>query len=129
MASIFGVPAFYIMKDLILKIKSKKPLDRLDDEFVEIFVNDFFNKNSKIKKKYLEGEIKKKEFEIIFKNVRNELNKIYAQFWLSDKMDLSSHKSTKERINFLTSSAAGPMYLYGVVSFGLSCNVFSSASW
>ena len=42
------------MKDIIEKIKLKKPLNRLDDGFVEGFVNDFFKVNTKIKNKYLQ---------------------------------------------------------------------------
>ena len=86
------------MEEIIKKIKSKKPLDKLDDEFVKGFINNFFKTNFKLNKKYLEGKLKKKDLEIIIKNVRNELNKSYAQFWTGNKLDLKSHKSTKERL-------------------------------
>ncbi len=88
------------MKEIIYKIKAKKPLGRLDDEFVLGFIDDFFKKNPKVKKKYLSGDFKKRDIELIVKTVRNELNIIYGQFWLSDKLDLEAHKSSKERNNF-----------------------------
>ncbi|MBS3151825.1 hypothetical protein J4230_00285 [Candidatus Woesearchaeota archaeon] len=86
------------MKEIIKKIKSKKTLDRLDDTFVESFLNIFLKKNSKLNKKYLDGELKKKDIRIIVKSVRNNLNRFYGQFWTSDKLKLESHRSTKERL-------------------------------
>ena len=85
--------------EIIEKIKAKKPLDRLDDSFVAEFLEDFLKKNNKLNKKLLENKLKKKDFELIVKSVRNELNKIYGQFWINDKLDLLSHKSAKERLN------------------------------
>ena len=88
------------MEELIKKIKSKKPLDRLDNTFVQEFVEDFFKTNYKIKKKFSEGLLKKKDEELIIKSVRNELNKMYGQFWNSDDLELEAHKSSKERLEF-----------------------------
>ena len=88
------------MKEIIEKIKLKKPLNRLDDNFVEGFVNDFFKVNTKIKNKYLDNGLKKKDIELIVKSVRNELNKIYGQFWVTDRLELKSHRSTSERLQF-----------------------------
>ena len=87
-------------KTLISKIKEKKPLDRLDNVFVKTFIEKFFNTNPKIKKKFNENKFKKKDLEYVIKNVRNELNRIYGQFWLDKDLELSSHKSTKERRNY-----------------------------
>lgn len=87
------------MKDILNKIKSKKPLDRLDNEFVVSFLDDFLKKNPKIKNKFQEDKLKKKNLDLIVKNVRNELNKIYGQFWLKDDLSLESHRSTKERLD------------------------------
>ncbi len=87
------------MNNLIKKIKSKKPLDRLEDEFVTNFLNYFLKKNFKIKKRYIDNKLKKKDIEVIVKNVRNELNKSYGQFWLDNKLTLESHRSTKERLD------------------------------
>ena len=81
--------------EIISKIKIKKPLDRLDDEFVQKFLDEFYKKNSKFKNK----ELKQREIKNVVKKVRNELNKVYGQFWLNNKLDLKAHKSTKERIN------------------------------
>ncbi len=86
--------------EIIAKIKLKKPLEKLDNEYVQSFIEGFFKRNSKIKKKFDENKFKKKDMELVVKNVRNELNKNYGQFWLNDELILSSHKSTKERINF-----------------------------
>jgi len=86
-------------EELISKIKAKKPLNRLDDEFVDYFIVEFFKSNPKLKKKFLDGKLKKKDFEFVVKNVRNGLNRIYGQFWIDDNLSLESHVSTKERIN------------------------------
>ena len=82
---------------LIKKIKNKTPLDRLDDDFVRFYLDEFFKRNYKLKKKFLENKLRKSGEKLIIKNVRNELNKVYGQFWLNNKLELSSHKSTKER--------------------------------
>jgi len=81
---------------VINKIKSKKPLDRLDDNFVKYFLDEFFKRNIKLKKKFEEDNLKKSDEKIIIKNVRNELNKVYGQFWLKDE-----HKSFIERKEFI----------------------------
>jgi len=88
------------MKEIINKIKEKKPLDRLDDDYVKEFIGLFLKKDPKLNKKLLNNELKKKDFEKIVKNVRNELNKTYGQFWLDNNLDLNSHRSTKEREKF-----------------------------
>lgn len=85
------------MEELIKKIKAKKPLDRLDDTFVLEYIQDFFKKNNNYRKKFLENNLKKKDVKFLVKSVRNGLNKVYGQFWLSDKLTLLSHKSTAER--------------------------------
>ncbi len=96
-----GVPAFFIMQSSIIeKIKEKKPLDRLDDEFVQSFLDEFFKSNFKLKKKFLEDKLKKADEKKIIKNARNELNKIYGQFWDGSSFTIDSHKSTKERKEF-----------------------------
>src|SRR3989344_8190334 len=100
MVSTFRGLVYFNMKDIIEKIKLKKPLNRLDDGFVEGFVNDFFKVNTKIKNKYLDNGLKKKDIELIVKSVRNELNKIYGQFWVTDRLELKSHRSTSERLQF-----------------------------
>lgn len=87
-------------KEIIFKIKAKKPLDKLDDAFVNGFLDDFFKRNIKLKKKLLEGTLKKRDIELIVKYVRNELNKVYGQFWITDRLELEAHKSTKERSDF-----------------------------
>lgn len=89
------------MEDIIKKIKAKKLLNRLDDDFVRRFILDFFKKNDKLRKKYLDRKLKKRDFEIIVKSVRNELNKVYGQFWLDkDVLSLDKHRSTQERKQF-----------------------------
>lgn len=88
------------MDNIIRKIKSKKPLDRLDDEFVASYLNEFLRINPKLKKNLDDGVLKKREERGIIKGVRSELNRVYGQFWLDDRMTLDSHKSTKERKSF-----------------------------
>lgn len=65
---------------------------------MEGFILEFFKSNPKIKIKYETNELKKKDIELIIKNVRNELNKFYGQFWINNRLSLDSHKSTKERV-------------------------------
>ncbi len=86
-------------KFIINKIKEKKSLISLDDSYVDYFINKFLNLNYKIKKKYINNNLKKSDLIMIVKGVRNELNKTYGQFWLNELNNLESHKSTKERIN------------------------------
>src|SRR3989344_2984074 len=100
MVSTFRGLLYFNMKEIIEKIKLKKPLNRLDYSFVEGFVTDFFKVNAKIKKKYLENKLKKKDIELVVKSVRNELDKIYGQFWVTDGLELKSHRSTSERLQF-----------------------------
>ncbi len=87
-------------EELINKIKEKKPLDKLDGNFVKYFIEEFFKRNFKLKKKFSDEKFKSKDFEIVVKNVRNELNRIYGQFWIGDELNLESHKSTKERLEY-----------------------------
>src|SRR3989338_3527927 len=98
-----GAPAFFIMQDQIIKlIKKKKPLDRLDDWFVKDFLDEFLRRNLKLNKKFNEEKLKKSEIKLIVKKIRNELNKIYGQFWFNS-LSLKGHKSTKERAGFYSS--------------------------
>ncbi len=90
------------MEDIIKLIKKKKPLDRLDDAFVKGFLESFFKSNYKLKKKADEGKIKKRDIKLIVKKTRNELNRIYGQFW-SEGLFLEGHRSTKERAGFYSS--------------------------
>ncbi len=85
------------MESLISKIKEKKPLNRLDNDLVKYFINELFKREQKLKKKFMNNNLKKKDFETIVKAVRNELNLMYGQFWLADELSIESHKSTKER--------------------------------
>ncbi len=85
---------------LIKKIKEKKPLDRLDDSFVLSYLTSFFKLHSLFFKKFKLASLKKRDVEKIVKWVRNELNKVYGQFWLENSLQPSSHKSSKERLDF-----------------------------
>ena len=91
-----------MINEIIRKIKDKEPLDRLDDNFVIYFLEDFFKKNPKMKIKLQNETLKKTEIKVIVKNVRNELNKIYGQFWKNKNSNLSleMHQSSKERMEF-----------------------------
>lgn len=89
-----------MIENLIRKIKEKKSLNNLDDEFVKKYIDKYFLENLKIKKildEHSKPE-KSKYYKIVVKNVRNELNKIYGVFWLDNKESLESHKSSKERL-------------------------------
>lgn len=101
-ASTFRRACIFIMEDIIKLIKKKKPLDRLDDDFVKGFLQSFFKSNYKLKKKVDDGKIKKRDMKLIVKKTRNELNRIYGQFW-SDGLFLEGHRSTKERAGFYSS--------------------------
>jgi hypothetical protein len=83
---------------LIKKIKEKKPLDKLEDKYVEEKINLFLKNNPKIKVDFTNQ--KNSNFKRILKEVRNELNKRYGIFWLSNELSLESHKSSKERLTF-----------------------------
>ena len=85
---------------LIKRIKEKKSLENLDDEFIKEYIDNYFRDNPKIKK-ILERHPKKeksKEFKRITKQIRNELNRIYGIFKLNKNLTLENHKSTKERM-------------------------------
>ncbi|MBS3167695.1 hypothetical protein J4216_01065 [Candidatus Woesearchaeota archaeon] len=85
------------MEEIVKKIKEKKPLDNLDDDYVLGFIDEFFKKEPKLKKKYENQSLKKIDVKKIVKNVRNDLNRFYGQFWLSDSIRESSHRSVRER--------------------------------
>ncbi len=87
-------------EEIISKIKEKKFLDRLDDAFIKCYLDEFFQKNNKLKVKFENNTLKKSEIKIIVKGVRNELNIIYGQFWNTNKeLKIEMHKSTKERLS------------------------------
>ena len=88
-----------MINNILAKIKQKKPLNNLSNEFVETQIEKFLQQNQKLRKSLLGEKLKKKIEEKIIKNVRSELNRIYGQFWIDEKQKLKSHKSTKERIN------------------------------
>ena len=89
---------------LIEKIKDKPPLDRLDNGFVLHFINEFFKRSNTLKIKCENETLKEREIKKIVKEVRNELNKIYGQFWKVKKVKLNLnydiHQSTFERKEF-----------------------------
>ncbi len=90
------------MYELLLeRIKEKKPLDRLDDSIVLDRINKFLDKNKKLLKKIDFKNGRNANFKLVMKNVRDELNKRYGQFW-SNKISLEGHKSSMERLNFYT---------------------------
>lgn len=80
---------------LIDKIKLKKPLNRLDDSFVNYYLEEFLKRNQKLSIKLSKNILKKSEEKIIIKNVRSKLNRVYGQFWLD-----GFHKSANERKEF-----------------------------
>ncbi|HZX12445.1 MAG TPA: hypothetical protein VFE88_03230 [Candidatus Nanoarchaeia archaeon] len=89
-----------MIKELIQKIKEKKPLHRLDDPFVEEHIIKYFILNPNIKKR-LEATTpahleKSKHFKATVKAVRKELNRVYGTFW-EEGTTFSSHQSTRER--------------------------------
>ena len=87
-------------ESLIRKIKEKKSLENLDDEFIKEYVNNYFKDNPKIKEileKHPKPE-RSKEFKDIIKEVRNEMNRMYGIFKLDKNLALESHTSTMERI-------------------------------
>src|SRR3989338_1633960 len=88
-----------MIKELIQKIKEKKPLHRLDDPFVEEHIIKYFILNPNIKKR-LEATTpahleKSKHFKATVKAVRKELNRVYGTFW-EEGTTFSSHQSTTE---------------------------------
>ena len=77
------------MEELIAEIKKKKTLKNLDASFIKKYITSIPEKKKNIKK--------------TVKETRNILNRIYGQFWLDNKFNLSSHKSTKERLEIYSS--------------------------
>ena len=112
-----------MIKEFVKVIKDKKSLSSLDDSFVEKLVQDFLDKNEKIKDKLVKHNkpLKSKEFDILLKDIRKKLHEVYGVFNLSDvKLDdlkrklkgeisgdvieehrklLVCHRSSKERID------------------------------
>jgi len=87
------------MREITQKIKEKKPLERLDESFVQEYIELVLNQNVKLKTKLQKNKLKEQDKRKIVKLVRNELNKRYGQFWAVHKqISLESHKSTKERM-------------------------------
>ena len=78
---------------LIKRIKEKKPLDRLGDDYVLSRVSEFLKKNPKLKIDF--DNVKNKGFKEAVKAVRAELHKSYALFWSAD-----THRSADERAEF-----------------------------
>lgn len=78
---------------LIKRIKEKKPLDRLDDGYIDSRVSEFLKKNPKLKIDFENN--KNKGFKYAVKAVRAELHKSYALFWGKDL-----HRSAIERNEF-----------------------------
>ncbi len=115
---------------IIATIKEKKELSSLDDDFIKRMVDLYLAKNPKIKKKLeIHPKLEKaREFEALLKEIRKILHEIYGVFNLKSKereklleeleialgrthkIDdevialhkkiLSTHQSTKERLNY-----------------------------
>jgi len=99
-AYIFIKLIYYLLvmtQEIIMQIKKKKPLERLDDNFVIKFINLVLMKNPKLKAKYDKNSLKEKDKRQIVKLTRNELNKRYGQFWKNSSLGIMSHTSTRER--------------------------------
>jgi len=86
------------MGTLIKKIKEKKTLRNLDDNIVKEYLSKYFKQKPHMREKL----DKARYFKQVVKEVRNELNKVYGCFCLSDKLDLKANLSTKERLNIYT---------------------------
>lgn len=89
-------------QEIIMQIKKKKPLERLDDDFVAEFFNLVLRQNPRLKAKYTKNSLKEKDKKQIVKLTRNELNKRYGQFWQNIRREsfgisLEHHSSTRER--------------------------------
>ncbi len=89
-----------MFEDIINQIKRKKPLDRLDNDFINYFIETFLKRNQKIKLKFQNDKLKKKDIKEVVKGTRNILNRAYSQFWLDDTINVDSHKSYIERKDF-----------------------------
>ena len=61
---------------VIQKIKEKKPLDKLDDSFVNYFLQDFLKRNQKLRIKYNLNTLKQSEIKTapIFVQIKPEIN-------------------------------------------------------
>lgn len=110
-----------MIKEFVKVIKDKKSLRNLDDNFVERLIQDYLDKNKKIKDKLLQHNksLKSKEFDILLKEIRRKLHEVYGIFNLaspsldslkkklkvgSDLIEehrkvLLKHRSSKERID------------------------------
>jgi len=84
-----------MINELIAKIKEKRTLNNLDDDFVRDKVLEYLNKNKLILEK-------KRDFVKVVKEVRNELNTAYGQFNLNCD-GLKGHKSSLERFDYYSS--------------------------
>lgn len=114
--------------ELIAKIKNKKELATLDDDYVQQKIEKIFSGNNKLKKKFEESKnieqfSRSKEYEEILKRIRKELRAVYGVFSEGEKKKnellekikkeknterkeelvnqlLQNHKSTQERIPY-----------------------------
>ena len=83
------------VKDVLASVKSKKVLTSLDDDFVRekiVFYADKYH--------LAYSNPKSASYKQLVKLVREDLHLIYGVFQLSEKEDLSSHVSSKERLRF-----------------------------
>ena len=74
-------------KEIVNEVKKKKCLKNLDDKIILNCVI-----------KHYKGINKKKDKKELIKKVRAELHFKYGMFWLSDKLELKAHKSSKDRL-------------------------------
>ena len=89
-----------MINNILAKIKQKKPLNNLSNEFVETQIEKFLQQNQKLRKSLLGEKLKKKIEEKIIKNVRSELNRIYGQFWIDEKQKLAEEIADAQRREF-----------------------------
>jgi len=113
-----------LLELLIKEIKNKSQIKTLEDSYISIKLNKFFQTNGDIKNKInIEFSIKKekiiksKEFKHILKNIREEIGKVYGCFLTNefkkkekilkkiiyrDEFNklLKLHKSTRERLEY-----------------------------
>ncbi|MFA4887453.1 MAG: hypothetical protein WC595_04520 [Candidatus Nanoarchaeia archaeon] len=85
-----------MIDDLLKKIKEKKPLDKLDDCYIQELIEQYFRPRQKEYKKLQAIGVSKLERNALFKqtvkDIRHALNSTYGTFWNKD-----GHTSTKER--------------------------------
>ncbi|MBI5391535.1 hypothetical protein HZB00_00880 [Candidatus Woesearchaeota archaeon] len=92
-----------LYKLLVHQIQKKRPLDRLDPDFVVSSIEHYFKTHPKefvklktVNEKHL---AKNAIFRQTVKEIRNELNRMYGIFWKSSASALEHHISTKERMD------------------------------